>query len=179
MLLKVILMVIGVIVMIKIFNYIKSLFLTKDFMCKKTSELSNEHKELKDMLIKNTNSNSEISIRTFNIESFIKDINNRQIENNVKLEELSKKELDINKTIEHITAIRNSQMEYLVKFNELNSKNIYLQNKVEELIKENENLKKEINELNKIKSSLNYKINNKKDIINLNNKNNHNNNLKR
>ena len=182
MLLKVILMLIGVIVMIKIFNYIKSLFLTKDFMSKKTFELSNEHKELKDILIKNTNSNSEISIRTFNIENFIKDINNRQIENNVRLEELSKKELDINKTIEHINAIRTSQLEYMIKFNELNSKNIYLQNKVEQLTEENENLKKQIYELSQYKMSLNYKIESKQDIVKLH-KNNNNiskkNNLKR
>lgn len=103
---------------------------------KEHSCLHKEHNNLKQLYTNIDNKENGIIKSTDDIKKVIDKMNDREIKKFAKIENLGSKELDVNKTVEHILSINQMLIEKSEQINKLNIK-------INNLEKENQRLKSE------------------------------------
>lgn len=163
--LKIILIIVVIGIMAKIFNWIKNTINFSEKFLNKFEDLQKEHKDIYSYLKDN---NKEINSMLSEDGHIRKDIN--YIKNSIKEEQYKKecpsqKELDINKTIEHINTFNKNYTDLKLELQELKIENKLLNKKIEDLQEENTQLKNNLDKSLTEKFSINEKIREKQNQL--------------
>ena len=158
---QIILIIIGVKIMAKIFNWIKNILNFHTKTLEKFENLQQEHKQIESHLKNSNQEIKDILSEDSHIRKDITYIKNALKEEQIKKETLSNKELDIDKTIENINTFNKNYLDLKLELQELKTDNKLLNKEIEDLQKENAYLKEILNQ----KISLNEKIQEKQNKL--------------
>ena len=151
---QIILLIIGVKIMAKIFNWIKNILNFHTKTLEKFETLQQEHNQIESYLKNSNQEIKEILSEDSHIRKDITYIKDTLKEEQMKKESLSNKELDIAKTIENINTFNKNYLDLKLELQELKIDNKLLNKKIEDLQKENTYLKEILSK----KVSINEKI---------------------